>query len=88
MYLRSHLNKYLPQGDKGCTKLCEKQAADEEIPLVISEELRNRQSTHRLSKQTSMEKTQLTFKESFRNSLLRVMGKYQDLNMFFKLFFY
>lgn len=37
----SHLNKYLAQGDEGCAELCQKQAADEEIPLVLSEELWN-----------------------------------------------
>lgn len=40
----SHLNEHLPQGDEGRAELSQKQAADKEIPLVLPEELRNRQT--------------------------------------------
>lgn len=72
--VRSHLNKYLPQGDEGRAELCQKQAANEEIPLVLSEELRNRQTEHTQSEQTnsSTEKTtQLAFKDSLHGHALR-----------------
>lgn len=67
----SHLNKYLPQGDEGSAKLRQKQAADEEIPLVLSGELRNRQREHKQSEQTNTgmeQNTQPTLEDNSWNS--------------------
>lgn len=51
MLMTSHLNENLPQGDEGRAELSHEQAADEEIPLVLSEELRNRRAQ---AEQTSL----------------------------------
>lgn len=93
VHVPSHLNKYFAQGDEGRAELCQKQAADEEIPLVLSEELWNQTNRveHTQSEKTNtcmekINKTQLTFKDNFWDSLsgnklrLKDMGKYQVFN--------
>jgi hypothetical protein len=45
----THLNEYFSHRDEGCAELCEEQAADKEVTLVLPEELRR--ETHTVSKQ-------------------------------------
>lgn len=52
MYTSSHLDEDLAQGDEGRAELSQKQAADEEIPLVLSEELWHEQTHDTKSEET------------------------------------